>query len=54
MKLNWKLKDILMIAVCAVLFGFVFLGATYAGGFLSGILTPFGLSSLGYEPFYGI
>lgn len=54
MKLNWKLKDILMIAVCAVLFGFVFLGATYAGGFLSGILTPLGLSSLGYEPFYGI
>ncbi len=54
MKLNWKLKDILMIAVCAVLFGFVFLGATYAGGILSGVLTPMGLSSLGYEPFYGI
>ena len=54
MKLNWKLKDILMIALCAVLFGIVFLGATYAGGFLAGILTPMGLSSLGYEPFYGI
>lgn len=54
MKLNWKLKDILMIAVCAVLFGFIFLGATYAGGILSGVLTPMGLSSLGYEPFYGI
>ena len=54
MKFDWKLKDILMIAVCAVLFGFVFLGATYAGGILSGVLSPLGLSSLGYEPFYGI
>ncbi len=52
--MNWKLKDILMIAVCAVLFGVIFLGATYAGGILYGILAPFGLASLGYEPFYGI
>jgi energy-coupling factor transport system substrate-specific component len=54
MKFEWKLKDVLMIAICAVLFGFVFLGATYAGGALSAVLTPMGLSSLGYEPFYGI
>ena len=54
MKFNWKLKDILMISVCAVLFGVIFLGATYAGGMLYGILAPFGLASLGYEPFYGI
>ena len=52
--MNWKLKDVLMIAVCAVLFGVIFLGATYAGGILYGILAPFGLASLGYEPFYGI
>ena len=51
---SWKLKDILMIAVCAVLFGVIFLGATYAGGFLAGVLTPAGMSSLGYEPFYGL
>lgn len=43
-----------MIAIVSVLFGVVFLGATYAGGFLSGLLTPAGLTSLGYEPFYGI
>lgn len=54
MKYEWKLKEVLMIAICAVLFGFVFLGATYAGGILYGILTPAGLGSLGYEPFYGI
>lgn len=54
MKVNWKLKDVIMIAIVSILFGVVFLGATYAGGFLSGLLTPAGLTSLGYEPFYGI
>lgn len=54
MKMNWKLKDILMIAVCAVLFGIVYLGVTYAGAALGGVLTPFGMTSMGYEPFYGI
>ena len=54
MKFEWKLKDVLMIAICAVLFGAVYLGVTYAGGFLYGILAPAGLGSLGYEPFYGI
>ena len=43
-----------MIAVCAILFGIIFLGATYAGGILYGLLTPAGMPSLGYEPFYGI
>ena len=50
----WKLKDVLLIAICAVLFGVVYLGCTYVGGILYGILTPFGMASLGYEPFYGI
>lgn len=54
MKYEWKLKDVLMIGIVSVLFGVVFLGATYAGGILSGVLTPFGMTSLGYEPFYGI
>ncbi|MCR4629480.1 MAG: ECF transporter S component [Clostridium sp.] len=49
-----KLKDALMIAICAVLFGILLLGATYAGGILYGILAPAGMGSLGYEPFYGI
>ena len=52
--MKWKLKDILMIAVCAVLFGAVFLGVTYAGGALAALLTPAGMPSLGYEPFYGL
>ena len=50
----WKLKDVLLIAICAVLFGVIYLGCTYAGGILYGVLTPAGMGSLGYEPFYGI
>ncbi|MBR0380924.1 MAG: ECF transporter S component [Eubacterium sp.] len=51
---SWKLKDVLLIALCAVLFGIIYLGCTYAGGILYGLLTPLGMPSLGYEPFYGI
>ena len=54
MKESWKLKDILMIAITGVIFGVIFLGATYSGGALSAVLTPAGMSQLGYEPFYGI
>lgn len=51
---TWKLKDVLLIAICAVLFGVIYLGCTYTGGILYGLLTPVGMPSLGYEPFYGI
>ncbi|MDO4483621.1 MAG: ECF transporter S component [Clostridia bacterium] len=54
MKNSWKLKDILLIAICAVLFGVVYLGVTYAGAAVGAALTPFGMTSMGYEPFYGI
>ena len=54
MKESWKLKDILMIAITGVIFGVIFLGATYSGGALSAVLTPAGMAQLGYEPFYGI
>ena len=53
-KNTWKLKDVLLIAISAVLFGVIYLGCTYAGGILYGALTPAGMGSLGYEPFYGI
>ena len=46
-----KLKHILFIAITAVLFGVFYLGTTYAGTFLTGVLTPMGLGILGYEPF---
>ena len=43
-----KLKHILFIAITAVLFGVFYLGTTYAGTFLTGVLTPMGL---GTSPF---
>ena len=54
MDFRWKLKDVLMVAVCAALFGVVYLGCVYAGSVLRGLLMPFGLGPLAYEPFYGI
>lgn len=49
-----KLKDILMMAITAVVFGVVYLAAVYAAVPVTTALTPFGLASLGYEPFFGI
>ena len=43
-----------MIAISEVLFDVVYLGCTYTGGFLYGLLAPVGMGSLGYESFYGI
>ena len=52
--MNWKLKDILMVGVIAVLFGLVFLGADYLGTFIAAMLTPLGLADFGYEVIYGL
>lgn len=48
------LKDYLLISFMCVLFGIFYLLAVYAGGALTGVLSPMGLGLLGYEPFYGI
>ena len=52
--MNWKLKDILFMAIAAVVFGAVYLGAVYAGGAFTAALTPIGYGTLGYEPLYGV
>ncbi|WP_314622652.1 ECF transporter S component [uncultured Selenomonas sp.] len=49
-----QLKDYLLISFICVLFGVFYLFAVYAGGMFTGVLAPFGLGILGYEPFYGI
>ena len=49
-----KLKDILMIAITAVLFGVFYLCMVYVGSFLTGVLTPMGLGILGNEPIFGV
>lgn len=51
---TWKLKDILMVAITAMLFGVVYLGAVYLGSYLTALLTPVGLGILGNEPVFGV
>lgn len=53
-KFELKLKDILFIAITAVVFGIFYLGMVYFGAFLTTLLTPIGLGILGYEPIYGV
>lgn len=52
--MNWKLKDILMVAIVGVLFAFVFMGANYLGVALTAALTPVGYAPLGYQIIYGL
>lgn len=52
--MKWKLKDILFMAISAVVFGVVYLGMVYLGASLTGVLTPSGWGILGYEPIYGV
>lgn len=49
-----KLRDVLFIAIVALVFGLFYLGMVYFGAFLTSLLTPFGLGILGYEPIYGV
>lgn len=53
-KMEWKLKDVIMMAVLGVLFAAVYLGIYYAGIGLTTILTPFGLSQFGFDIIYGV
>ena len=53
-KFNWKLKDILLIAIAGVLFSFLYLATDYLGLAISTALTPSGWGVIGYEPAYGI
>lgn len=51
---SWKLKDILMVAITAMLFGVVYLGTVYIGQYLTVLLTPAGYGILGNEPVFGV
>ena len=51
---TWKLKDILMMAIASVIFGFIYLGFVYVGAGITAALTPSGWGPFGYTPVYGI
>lgn len=53
-KYEWKLQDVIMVAMLCVVFGVVYLGAVYIASFLGTVFTPFGLAPLSNEIIFGI
>lgn len=53
-KFEWKLQDVIMVAMVCVVFGVVYLGAVYLASFLGTVFTPFGLAPLANELIFGI
>lgn len=51
---KFKTSDFVLMGLISVIYGVIYLGAVYLGGFLTTFLSPSGLGILGYEPFYGI
>lgn len=54
MKQQWKLKDVIFMAVLGTVFAAVYLGIFYAGLALQTALTPAGLAPFGFEIIYGV
>ncbi len=54
MKQQWKLKDVILMAVLGTVFAAVYLGVFYAGLGLQTALTPAGLAPFGFEIIYGV
>lgn len=54
MKQQWKLKDVILMAVLGTLFAAVYLAIFYAGLTLQTALTPAGLAPFGFEVIYGV
>ena len=50
----WKLQDVIMMAILGVVFAAVYMAVFQGGLALSTALTPFGLSSFGFEIIYGV
>ncbi len=51
---QWKLKDVILMAILGVLFAVVYLAVFNGGLVLSTLLTPAGLSTFGFELIYGV
>ena len=50
----WKLKDVILVSLLAVLFAIICLSAVYLAMFLTPFLVPFGLGEITIEFFFGI
>lgn len=53
-KVNWQLKDIIMVAILGVVFAAVYMAVFHLGLAIQAALTPFGLGDLAFEFVYGI
>ena len=53
-KMNWQLKDLILMAVLGVLFAVVYLASTSLWLALQAFLTPLGLASFAVEAVYGV
>lgn len=51
---NWKLKDVILMAILGAVFAAVYLAVFYGGMAISTALTPLGLSAFGFELIYGV
>lgn len=54
MKQQWKLKDVILMAVLGTVFAAVYLAIFYTGLTLQTALTPAGLAPFGFEIIYGV
>ncbi|CAM3677445.1 ECF transporter S component [Erysipelothrix urinaevulpis] len=53
-RLQWELKDIIMVGLISVVFAVIYLGFVYFATFLKSILAPFGLAPFANEFVFGV
>ena len=53
-KCGWKLQEVIFVAMLCVVFGVVYLAATYLSTGLVAVFTPMGIGPMGYEVVFGV
>ncbi len=51
---GWKLQEVIFVAMLCVVFGVVYLAATYLSTGLVAVFTPMGIGPMGYEVVFGV
>lgn len=51
---GWKLQEVIFVAMLCVVFGVVYLAATYLSTGLVAVFTPMGIGPMGYEIVFGV
>ena len=53
-KLNWELKDVIMVGLLSIIFAVIYLGFVYFATFFKSVLAPFGLAPFANEFVFGV